>query len=93
MGQRARIGNNPASGYRTIAQRPQKAFVPVLLLTRLLHLGQRFGDSTVGGINRRIYRIATLVLEAIFLVPNILGGSLKSDFDGVGLICSFKRFY
>src|SRR5690606_5611617 len=78
--ERAGIGGDAAGRDGATAQRPQEALVPVLaLLGGLLGVGQRPGDALIGLVDVAIDRLALFGLQAVFLVPDVLGRRLQFD--------------
>ena len=76
----AGVGRDAAGGDGTAAQRPQEALVPVLaLLGGRLGVGQGLGHALVGVVDGGVHRFATLGLEAVLLVPDVLGRRLHLD--------------
>src|SRR5690606_20869243 len=81
---RAGVGGDAAGRDRAAAQRPQEALVPVgALVVGLLGVGQGTGHALVGAVDVGIQRRALLGLQAVLLVPDVLGGRLQRDLRGV----------
>ena len=79
--QRARIRGDAAGGNGAAAQRPEEAFIPVLLLLAVgLGVGQRAGDALIGAVDIGIDVFALFGLEPVFLVPDIPGRRLHGNF-------------
>ena len=51
MGQRARVGHDPARRDSAMAQRPDESFGPMLAFGLVLDIGQRPGDTLIGVIH------------------------------------------
>src|SRR5262249_5221724 len=79
--ERAGIRGDAAGRDRAAAQGPEEALVPVLLLLGAdLGAGESARDALVGVVDARVDRLALLGLQAVFLVPDVVGGGLQRDF-------------
>jgi len=74
--QGAGVGDDAPGRDRTVAQGPQKAFVPLILQLGALHLGDGAGHSFVGAIDILVDGITELVFETVLFVPDIFGSGL-----------------
>src|SRR5690606_25743084 len=78
--QGAGVAGDAAGGYGPAAQRPDEAVVPVLAqLGGRLGVGQGTGDALVGAVDVGVHGLAGLGLQAVLLVPDVLGRRLHRD--------------
>src|SRR5690606_17932485 len=73
---RAGIGRDAPGRDGAVAKRPQEPPVPVLAQVFLLDVGERARDALPGVIDLGIENRPVLGLEAVFLVPDVLGRGL-----------------
>ena len=91
--QRAGVGGDAAGGDRTAAQRPQEALVPLAAqLVAGFGLGQGAGHALVGAVDGGIDRLAGLRLQAVFLVPDVVGRGLQRNVHGgISTLAGIRR--